>query len=189
MQIDLFQTPGEVRENCAEVRKSRRTSSSAASGNGNCGRPHFPFSEVRRSADSSHSHVTAGNARRTAEPVEKDAASQIRDAIAERHALQIGLADALDAEEEAEKEMRPYQSAFAHAHRVLEQAWEDQESTRATRLALYTARMRAGHARHPFKARLDELTGWRKRIERDLRAVNAVIERLTKPRARLRGNG
>ncbi len=179
MQIDLFQPPGEVREKCGEVRKTRRTSSSAASGNGNCGSPHFPFSEVRRSAGSSHSHHAAGSRRRTAEPEEKDVASQIRDAIAERHALQMALVDVLEHEDEAEKELRPYQSEFAAAHRRLEAVWESEEATQAERLALYTTRMWAGHRRHPFKAKLDDIAGWRKRVEHELRAVNAAIERLS----------
>ena len=184
MQIDLFQPTGEVREKCGELRKSRRTSSSAASGNGNCGSPHFPFSEVRRSAGSSHSHYAAGSRRRTAEPEEKDVASQIRHAMAERHELQIALAEVLECEEETEKEMRPYQAAFSEAHRRLENAWADSDSTTETRLALYTARMWAGHARHPYRVKLEDITGWRKRVEHELRACNAVIERLTGKKGR-----
>lgn len=189
MQIDLFQAPGEVRINSGEVRKSFRTSSSAASENGNCGRPHFPFPEVRGSADSPHSHHAAGSRQTSAEVREGDVASQIRNAMAERHTLQIELVGALEHEEEAEKMLRPYQAAFAAAHRALEQEWEREDTTRPVRLSLYTARLHAGHARYPFKAAMDEATGWRKRIEHELRAANAVIERLTKPRARLRGVG
>lgn len=189
MQIDLFQTPGEVREKCGKVRKVCRTSSFAASGTGELRKPHFPFPEVRGSAAAPQFHVASGTRRTSAETEEKDEASQIRDAMAERHELQMALADALDAEDEALAEMRPYQHAFDAAHRALEKAWADDDTTKEDRLKFYTARMWAGHARHPFKVRVDEANGWRKRIESELRAVNAALERLTGKRARLMAGG
>lgn len=185
MQIDLFQTPGEVREKCGKVRKPCRTSSFAASGTGELRKPHFPFPEVRGSAAAPQSHVASGTRRRSAELEEKDEASQIRDALAERHELQMALADALDVEDAALAEMRPYQQAFDAAHRALEKAWNEPDTTKEDRLNLYTARMEAGHARYPFKVRVDEANGWRKRIESDLRAVNAVLDRLEQARAKL----
>lgn len=186
MQISLFEPAGEVREKCGEVRKTRRTSSSAPSGNGNCGRPHFPFPEVRGSAESSHFHAGRRRPREVEDAPEKDVASQIRDAISERHVLQMELATILDEEDEAATAMHPYQAAFNAAHRALEKAWESEDATAAQRLSLATARMWAGHARHPFKVKVDEIQGWRKRVEHQLRAANAVIERLTKPEKRRR---
>lgn len=183
VQIDLFHTPGEVREKCGKVRKVCRTSSFAASGTGELRKPHFPFPEVRGSAERPQFHVASGTRRRSAEPEEQDATSQIRDAMAERHELEMALADALDAEDAALAQMRPYQQAFDAAHRALEKAWDAEGTTKEDRLNLYTARMWAGHARHPFKVRVDEANGWRKRIEHELRAVNAVLERLTGKRA------
>lgn len=144
MQIDLFAPPGEVREKCGKVRKSLRTSSSAASGNGNCGRPHFPFPEVRGSAERSHFHAARRQAQRTAEPEERDVASQIREYMNERRELETALMDAMDCEEHAEKELAPYQAAFSAAHRQLEQAWERDDVIHVERLTLYTERMKAG---------------------------------------------
>ena len=104
--------------------------------------------------------------------------------MAERHLLEIELTEVLELEEEAEAAMRPYLFAFTAAHRALEDAWADENSTRTERLALATARMEAGHAKHPFKVRVEDVAGWRKRIEHQLRAANAVIEHLTKPTRR-----
>lgn len=179
MQIDLFPSPGEVREKCGKVRKSLRTSSSAASGNGNCGRPHFPFPEVRGSAERSHFHAARRQALRTAEPEERDVASQIREYMNERRELETALMDAMDCEEHAEKELAPYQAAFSAAHRQLEQAWERDDVSHVERLTLYTERMKAGHVRHPFKVNAEEAAGWRKRVEHQLKGVNMAIERLT----------
>lgn len=187
MQIDLFPSPQEVREKCGNVRDLSRTSSPAPYQKGKCGNPHFPFPQVRESAGTSLSGGKRRLARESAEPPEKDAASQIRDALAERLLLEEGLVDALDAEEAAEEAMRPFQSAFAVAHRRLEEAHGNPESTKAERLSLAMARMWAGHARHPYKRRHEELQGWRVRIEKELRNVNATLERLGKARIRAGG--
>lgn len=180
MQIDLFNPLGEVRNNCGNVRENTRTSSQAPTQKGKCGSPHFPFPQVRESAGTSLSAGRRRQARESAEAPEKDIASQIRDAMAERLSLEEGLADALDAEEEAEKELRPYQMAFGAAHRALEEAHADPESTCARRLSLATARMWAGHRRHPYKQRHEEIQRWRAGIQKELRNVNATLERLEK---------
>lgn len=185
MQIDLFQPAREVREKCGKVRKVCRTSSFAASGTGELRKPHFPFPEVRGSAAAPQFHVASGTRQRSAEPEERDASSQIRDALAERQELEAALAEALDVEDAALAEMRPYQQAFDAAHRALEKTWDADGTTKEDRLNLYTNRMWAGHARHPFKVRVDDASGWRKRIESDLRAVNAALDRLTGKRAKL----
>ena len=56
------------------------------------------------------------------------------------------------------------------------------ETSKAERLAAYDARMRAGHAWHPWKTRLREAERWLKAIDREL-------EQLTKPRKRAKFYG
>ena len=128
MQIDLFSAPEKCGNICENVRTDRRTSSQAPKEKGKCGSAHFPFPAVRESVQHFPFSCGQGPGGRRAERQEQDVASQIRDAMAERHQGQIELAQALDAEEEADAALRPYQQAFAAAHRALEEAWANPEA-------------------------------------------------------------
>lgn len=182
MQVDLFAPPVDVRENCEKLRNDRRTSSQAPSEKGKCVSPHFPFTGVRESAAHFPFSRREGPKARRAENVEtedKPAASQIRDAMAERMELETQLADAMDAEEAAEAVVRPYDTAFWYANEALVEAINE-DAPKPRRLNLYTARMQAGHQRNPYKKAREEAASWRRRIEQELGQVNARIERLSK---------
>jgi hypothetical protein len=73
-------------------------------------------------------------------------------------------------------------AAFWDAHRRLADMPPQPETSKAERLAAYDARMRAGHAWHPWKTRLREAERWLKAIDREL-------EQLTKPRKRAKFHG
>ena len=177
MGFDLFDRPGEVREKCGKVRNDRRTSSQAPREKGKCGKPHFPFTDVRESADALPFLLRAGAGRASGEGGVKDRASKIRDAMLRRMDLQTALADAAQAERETAAVLAPYDVAFQEAHAVLSRAVEH-EPDRRVRLAAYDARVIAGHARHPFKERWREAARWRKEVETELRALNVELERM-----------
>ena len=105
---------------------------------------------------------------------------QIRDLLAQRLALQIELAEASDVREDAANAYRPYNSAFASAHRVLEKEIADPETTMARRLPLYIARCAASHARGPTKKAFEAAESWERLVLKELKAVNRLIEDIEK---------
>ena len=106
--------------------------------------------------------------------------------MAQRLDLHAELAEATDLAARTHKALRPYEPPWDYAHAALLSIYDGQrerwiDKTADERLAMYDHRLHAGHARNPYKRAYDDAERWRSAIVRELKIVNAELQRLEKP--------
>lgn len=74
----------------------------------------------------------------------------------------------------AHEQQAPYAAAFWSAHARLVEAHQ-RDVDKPLRLLAYDARVLAGHAWHPFRAKAQDIGRWLKLLRDELRAVNREI--------------
>jgi hypothetical protein len=82
--------------------------------------------------------------------------------------LRIDLACAVRERDEAQWAQDPFEAAFKASHAFLASLPPQPVVTKAVRLAAYDARVEAGHAWHPYRARLREANRWIKAIKEEM---------------------
>ncbi len=79
----------------------------------------------------------------------------------------------------ANADQAPYAEVFHLTDATLRQLHADRKAggviSKIDMLAAYDARMEAGHAWNPFRAKAQELAGWLKALRHELKAVNQEI--------------